>query len=343
MMDPSNTADNTAAQDDGMRKAAIVLTSLDRASADAMLKALDPEQARRVRQMAVSLGAIDPKEQRRVIDEFFRNGPAPRRQGPSGIELDDSLAEKLSMPQVHTALPVRPHSACREAQPFQFLHDAEAGKLAQVLNTERPQTIALVLSHLSPDTAGNVLARFPAALQVQVVQRLVDLEETDPEILREVERALHSRLSQQVPMQRRRVAGVHAVVGILEAADSQVGLQILDNLATCDQALAERLSPESIQFDDLMRLDDDELVTVFRAAGSALTMTALVGAPPELIDRVVSQLPTSEAEKLRRQFDHPGPIRLQDLEAARQRIAEIAGRLSMQRRIHLPNHQPALA
>ena len=68
-------------------------------------------------------------------------------------------------------------------------------------------------------------------MQAEVVRRLVDLEETAPEILREVEEALQSRLSQQVQMQRRRVAGLAAVAGILQAADGRTGMEILDNLA----------------------------------------------------------------------------------------------------------------
>ena len=88
--------------------------------------------------------------------------------------------------------------AAPAGHPFRFLQETEAEKLVRVLGSERPQTIALVLSHLSPVRAGAVLARLPENVQVDVIHRLVDLEETDPEILREVEEALRSRLSQQV-------------------------------------------------------------------------------------------------------------------------------------------------
>ena len=64
-----------ALQNDGIRKAAVLVSGLDRNTADAMLDQLTPEQARLVRQAMVDLGEIDSHEQRRVIDEFFRNGP----------------------------------------------------------------------------------------------------------------------------------------------------------------------------------------------------------------------------------------------------------------------------
>ena len=88
--------------------------------------------------------------------------------------------------------------------PFGFLHEAEEENLAQLLAGERPQTIALVLSHLPAERAGDVLARFAPVQQVEVVRRLVDLENSDPEALHDVERALESRLSQQFASRQRR-------------------------------------------------------------------------------------------------------------------------------------------
>ena len=113
--------------------------------------------------------------------------------------------------------------------------EAESDKIARLLAGERPQTIALVLSHLSARQAGGVLSRLQPNMQTEVVRRLVDLEETDPAVLQEVEQALESRLSRQVPMQRRRVAGLQAIGGILDASESEVRLQILDNLAVRDR------------------------------------------------------------------------------------------------------------
>lgn len=223
------------------------------------------------------------------------------------------------------------------ARPFRFLHEAEGEKLAQVLFAERPQTIALVLSHLPPEQAGGVLSRLQPNLQVDVIRRLVELEETDPEILREVERALQSRLSQQVHMQRRRVAGLKAVTGILEASGDQVAEQILGNLAAYDQPLAERLSLPALKFDDLTQLDDAALAAIFRTAEPELAMTALVGAPPELIDRILGRFAAPEAKTVRHKLDHPGPIRLSDVEAARSQVADLARRLARQGRIQLPN------
>ena len=179
-----------------------------------------------------------------------------------------------------------------------------------------------------------MLAGLPEDLQVDVIHRLVDLEETDPEILREVEEALRSRLSEQVEMQRRRVTGLQAVAGILQATNGRVGMQILDNLASRDRALAEKLQAPSgwrqLTFDDLANLDDDLLAGVFQEAGPELMLPALFGEAPELVGRVLAHVPQTEARAIRRKLDHPGPIRLRDVEEARRQVARIASRLNYQ-------------
>jgi flagellar motor switch protein FliG len=311
----------------GLRKAAILVASLDQAAADVILDQLGPEQARQVRRLAVELGDLDQQEQQRVIDEFFRVGPLMPEQCPPGIELDDGLARRLALrPPEEENTYSEPAAGSRANEPFRFLREAEADKLARLLGGERPQTIALVLSHLPPQQAGSVLARLQGALQAEVVRRLVDLEETAPEILREVEEALQSRLSQQVQMQRRRAAGLSAVANILQAADGRTGMQILDNLATHDQALAERLGPQPFSFDELAGADTRVLAALVRSADRGLLLTALIGAAPDLVERVLGEISPAEAQRIRGQLDHPGPLRLRDVEEARQQIARLAQR-----------------
>ncbi|MGA2035513.1 MAG: hypothetical protein ABSG68_24965, partial [Thermoguttaceae bacterium] len=192
---------------DGLRKAAILVSSLDQAAADAVLDQLSPEQARQVRQLVVDMPEPDGRETQQVIDEFFRAGPRAAQQYPPGIELDGSLARRLAMPggMGEGDRPVSLERQPGKSPPFEFLCDAEGDKLARLLAEERPQTIALVLSRLPAQGAGNVLARLQPGLQVDVIHRLVDLEETDPQILREVEESLYARFSQQIEMQRRPV------------------------------------------------------------------------------------------------------------------------------------------
>src|SRR5437879_4806007 len=87
----------------GRRKAAILLASLDRPSADALLAQVSPEHAEALRDALASLGEIDPDEQCDVLEEFFRIGPLVPDREPSGLEPDDPAAVQLSLSAPATA------------------------------------------------------------------------------------------------------------------------------------------------------------------------------------------------------------------------------------------------
>ena len=325
---------------------------------------LGPIDAEERRAVIKEFFKLSPEGGKKGTVPICRDGPegASHKWGLSpfsqGVEVDESLARKIAgghgaasvamrSPQhAHASVGTAPEPSTGlsddssensqpKLPPFRFLQQAEGDKLVKILANERPQTIALVLAHLPPEQAGAVLVRFAPAVQVEIVRRLVDLEETQPEILREVGRALEVRLSEQVRMQRRRVAGLAAVEGILEASGSEVSAQIFENLSTLDHSLADKLGPQRLDFSELVYQDEPTLATIFTAADRELWMLALVGAPPALVERVLRRLPAAEAEAFRHHLDNLGPTRLSDVEESRRRIEDLVRRLVLQRRITL--------
>jgi flagellar motor switch protein FliG len=323
--------------DSGMRKAAILVASLTPQEADRLLDQFTPDQVQMLRQLMVDMGPVDAAEEERVLEEFFQRSPLLPDKQPAGLELSDSgLRRAAALEQATAELSPPIH-------PFLFLHDAEADKLARALANERPQTIALVLSHLPPEQSGAVLVRLEAGAQVEVLRRLVDLEETAPEILREVERALETRLAEQVHMQRRRVAGLRAVAGILQASPRPVGSQIIRNLARRDPGLAEKFAPPPVAFDDLEAADANTWAQLVGAVDPELLCVALLGASPALIERVLRHMNAFDAERTRQRLEQPGPTRLRDVEEARRQLAELARRLALDGRVELRTPTPLMA
>ncbi len=307
-------------EQDGLRKVAIVVSCLDRESADRLMDQMATEDAERVRHAIFELDEIAPEEQRRVLDEFLQAGPKPRPR--NAAESQVMFTRVATQPEPH------PTSGDRE-RVFESLGEMAPDGLAGILATERPQTIALVLSHLPPELSGKVLVQFPPQVQIEVFRRLADLEETDPEILSEIEKSLQARLSQAFALPRKRVAGLSAVEGILNASDRSTGGQLYRNLTSHDQQLASQLQPERLEFDDLERIDYADLQELLDAIESGLLSLALVGASPTLIHRVSAALPASRAAALRHEMNHPAPTRLSDVETARQRIGLIAQKIGV--------------
>jgi len=237
----------------GIRKAAILVASLDEPTANLLLDQLSAECADLVREAVLDLEELNAEERRAVIEEFRRIEALVPDPCPPGIDLDSlpacPMGQSMLAAEDPPILAATVESIPGETvQPFAFLRTVENEQMSELLTPERPQTIALVLSHLSPEQAGEVLLRFTPSLQVEIVRRLVDRENTDPETVREVEQALEIRLQRQSATQRQRNAGPRAVARILASCNNRVVEGIMTNLAAYDRPLAERLGCKTLEF-----------------------------------------------------------------------------------------------
>jgi flagellar motor switch protein FliG len=349
-----------------LKKAAILLASLDNETADELLAQMEPEQAARVRREIVAIEDIDPALQRQIVAEFRQGQSPPRDPYPTGIELDSGLAERIARAESPSSHQHGPPA--EEPPPFRFLHQAEADTLVDYLKNERPQTIALVVSHLSPGQAAEVIDRLAPAVQAQVLRRLTELDSADPAILRDVERQLESWVSQQIRTREKRRAGLEALNAIVSAAGRNSRQQIIANLARHDRLLAESLGFEvadadpmnvmstnagasapagprkqcRMEFASLVELDDARLSALVEAAQTDVLVLALAGADAPFVERVANCLTARQARLLRRALAHLGPTRLSDVEEAQESLADLAAELFV-RSANSPNGKSAKA
>ncbi|HEX3727604.1 MAG TPA: FliG C-terminal domain-containing protein [Pirellulales bacterium] len=315
----------------GIRKAAILIASLDARSAEMLLREMSPSQAHAVREAADRLGPLDLDEQNEVIDEFFRIGPLLPEKQPAGIELDSRPLVR-SVPLSSAGGNEFGRGGAETPPLAHTLRDASIHLLAPFLERERPQTIAVVVSHLPTDRAAEVLANLPAELQIEVARRLVDLDETDPEVLRDIERGLESWLREQLESDRRRSVGITALNNILGAATPRAKRHILANLERHDRQLASKikLAPERpMTFADVEQLDAASLTVVLHHADSQVLVLALAGARPEMAERAFELFPFEEVQSLRRALCELGPTRLSDVEDAQRELADLAHQLEI--------------
>jgi flagellar motor switch protein FliG len=343
---------------DSLRKAAIVLASLDADTADALIDRMPVERAGAVRQMLMELDQIDSEEQAAVVDEFLRRGESVKQADAAGVEVEASLAEKLNLdaptfpdpaPTEHQHKPAAPTDlvplAVADAGPFDFLQLLGIDELAAHLEHERPQILAVILGFLPAQRAADLLSCWPSTVQADVLRRVDQLGPLDPGMIGEIERGLRQRLAGQAALPRPPRRGATAVASILEAAGQQTRASLMNSLATHAPDLADRFGPPSsrepeLGFDDLAQLPELALAKIFAACDSEVLMLALAGAHPSFARRVLDQLPTRDAKQLRRRLDGLGPTRLSDVERAQHEVTAVARRLHIEGRIELSRARP---
>lgn len=238
-----------------LRKAAILIASLDSHSADALLDQFTPEQAQLVRNAIMEMDEIDEAEQQAIFSEFFgrdTKSPSDTASTTDSVELSESLRHRLDtatsdLPQRAPLTASGPHAISREVpqeRPFQWLVRVALPTVCNLLKREHPQTAAIVVAHLPPDRASKALDLLPLPLQSDILSRIARLDRTSPEILREVEREMETQLNGHIDGEPFEVTGLAAVSAILQASNQARRRDLITELQNTDNRLADHLSGE---------------------------------------------------------------------------------------------------
>jgi len=223
---------------ENIRKAAILVANLDREAADDLLAQLPEQQAQLVRNMVVALDEIDADEQERVLAEFLERRSQPARQNASGVELELRYAE----PPADEGPDQPAGEAGTQPRPFEFLSGADSRRLVRLLEHEHPQTMAVVLAHLSREQAAAVITALETSMQSEVLRRLAFLEETDPECLLAIEEHIKGWFDNEPRQHRHWNTGLDAVAEILGAVDTDAQSALVASLRQRDGRLAAELT-----------------------------------------------------------------------------------------------------
>jgi flagellar motor switch protein FliG len=338
-----------------LRKAAVLISALDAAQADALLEQMGPERAAKVRAAAMELDDIPTEESQAVIAEFVRGGGKDPRAATDEVELELSpVAEQFAAAPQPESGP--PHGV--DEAPFAFLQQAPPELLAQLLSAEHPQTLAVVVAHLEPRAAAAVLEQLPPALAAESLARMARIHAIGKEVLADIALALRSRVEPHLTPN----TSLGNLSAVLDAFQPKTREKLLSSLARRDQSLAKKLEkqnsegdgpkvsrpaplidmqakeapPTWLTFAKLCELPDAPLLSVFAAAPPQVVWLALLQAEEPFIRRLCSQLSATDADALRRKLSHPGPVRLSDIDAAERELLHAAWRLHRTKIIQLP-------
>ena len=310
----------------GLQKSAVLLMGIDQDTASMLLKELDTETVEDITRQLATLGAVEPEVRDGVVEEFFHMSMARSWVAEGGIGYAAALLRK-SVDSESAQRIIQDISQIARRTPFTFLQKADSENLLTFIQDEHPQTIALIVSHLPHDKSAEILGGLQPDKQLEVVRRVANMEQTNPEVIREVERGLESRLSAMLMQSFEKAGGVETVAEILNLVDRATEKNILDALEPQDPELVEEIRKLMFVFDDIMRVDERGIQAVLKEVDNSELALALKTANEEVRDKIFRNMSERASEMIKEDMDFLGPVRLSDVEAAQQRIVDIVRRL----------------
>ncbi len=310
----------------GTRKTAVLLVALQQDTAAKIMRHLDRERIEEISREIAAIESISPDVRQEVIREFYNLVMARQYVDAGGMTWARALLQKTLPPdEARRVMGVIEHQV--HEQPFNFLQKTEKENLVTFLGEEHPQTIALVLSHLPPGMATDILQGLPRERQVEVVSRIANMDQTSPDVIKEVERGLEKRLAGLVSERFERVGGVPAVAEILNMAGRQTEKAILEGLEEQNPQLVEEIRRLMFVFEDIIRVNDKGIQAVLKEVDNEELALSLKTASEDLKEKIFKNMSERAAQLIKEEMEFMGPVRVSDVEAAQQKIVEIVRRL----------------
>ncbi len=310
----------------GIQKAAILLIALGPEKSSLIFKHLKEEEIEDLTLEIANTKSVTPQVKEKVINEVYEVCLAQQYIAEGGIGYAKELLEKALGADKAMDV-IGKLTASLQVKPFEFVKKTDASQLLNFIQDEHPQTIALILSYLSAGQAATILGALVPEKQAEVARRIATMDRTSPDVIKEVERVLESKLSSLVNQDYTIIGGVDAVVEILNTVDRGTEKHIMETLEVEEPELADEIRKKMFVFEDILLLDDRAIQRVLRDVDNNDLAIACKGSTEEVQNAIFSNMSKRLAEMIREDMEFMGPVRMKDVEEAQQKIVNIIRKL----------------
>jgi flagellar motor switch protein FliG len=310
----------------GEQKAAALLITLGPELAAKVYQHLKEETVEQVTLQIANLRRITPEEKDSVMQEVMNIAAAQEYISQGGVEYAHEILEKALGANKAMEIINRLQGSL-QMTPFDYIKRTDPQQLLNFIQSEHPQTIALILAHLTPDHAAIILGALPAEIQVDVATRIAILDRAAPDVVMEIERVLERRISSIFTQEFTAAGGVRALAEVLNRADRSTEKAIMEKLEEQNPELAEEVKRLMFVFDDLINLDNRTIQQVLREVDAKDLALALKGAKEEVKDHLLKNMSSRAKAMILEDMEVMGPVRLKHAEEAQQKIVNVVRQL----------------
>ncbi len=302
----------------GVQKSAILLIAVgDQVSAD-LLKRLSDEDVQAVTGAIASLPVVSQQQVESVLDEF--RAAAAESVGSGGADFAKRILTSAFGPEGSKKHLERLPKPSRGSDAGQPLHRLDPQLLARFVESEHPQTIALVVAHLNTAQAAAVLRSMQTQLRAEVIIRLAGLDQISPAVMTKISAVLSRKLKTVGEIKRESSGGLRAVAEIFNQLDNELSNEILTQVGERDAELVDAIRQKMFVFDDLLSIDANGVKELLARADRKQLTVALKGASEELRKHLLQGMSQRGSTMLLEDMEALGPVKLRDVEGAQQEM-----------------------
>lgn len=308
------------------QKAAAVIVALGADKAAKVYKYLSEEDVEKLTLEVAKLGHLESEQTEEVLDDFYKTCLTQKVVTDGGMEYARAVLEKTYGETTANELLKRVTKFLKN-RAFDFIGKADTKNLFSVLQHERPQTIALILSYVEAGQAAGLIAELPESKRIRVVESIARMESASPEAIKIVEGQLYNKFDSVLSTDFATIGGIDYIADVMNHMDRSNEKFIFDEMGKDDPELADSIRKKMFVFEDIMMMDNRSIQRFIRDCDMKDVVYALKNANTEMTSLFYSNMSSRMAETVQSDLEVTVNVRLRDVEEAQQRIVALIRRL----------------
>ncbi|HBE86808.1 MAG TPA: flagellar motor switch protein FliG [Lachnoclostridium sp.] len=308
------------------QKAATVVVSLGVDKASKVYKYLSEDEIEKLTLEVAKLGHVEAEQTEAILDEFYKTCLTQKVVTDGGLEYARTVLEKAFGESTANSL-LQKVTQSLKSRSFGFIRKSDVKNLLSVLQHERAQIIALVLSYTNEEMAAQIISELAPEKRMQVVESIARMESASPEGIKIVEEEIKKRFSGILTTDYTSVGGVDYIANVMNHIDRSNEKLIFDELGRKDAELADTIRKKMFVFEDIITMDNRSIQRFIRECDMRDMVYALKNANEQITSVIFSNMSTRMKESIQSDMEVTVNVRLKDVEEAQQRIVGIIRRL----------------
>ncbi len=314
--------EETAQEISGVQKAALLLIALNIETASTVFKYLDPEQVEKISAAISRVKNISSSTVDKVMQDFYDMVTAREYVLEGGLEYAQAVLEKSFGPQKAIEI-IEKVRTLTTLKGFDVLKKAESTQLVNFLSKEHPQTIALILCHLSPDQTAEALKELPEPFRSDVAYRIATLGKVSPQTLKQIERVVDDMAGPTMSQSVSKIGGTKTLATILNRLNVSMSKEILEKMDSLDSDVSLEIKRLMFLFEDIINIQDKDIQKILKEVDRKDLALSLKVSDEKLKNKIFSNMSERAADLLKEELQFMGMVKLKEVEIAQAKIIDI--------------------
>ena len=323
----------------GMKKVAVLMLALGAETASEIYKHLDMGTIEMITQEMHKMKFVTDTEKTDVIQEALEHIMESKVTVVKPLDFTRKALEYAwgieSAEEIINSL----KESFEGGATFADVKGVDPAHLVGFLENEQPQIVSLILSHLSPDQAAQVLTKFPPDAQEKIITKIATLGKSSSDVLKNIENVLNDKFRQISKSTEKQKGGVTTLAQIMNYIERSTEQRLMEALTRFDEKIASDVKQLMFTFDDINLLNNAAIQIVLREVDQKELVVALRAANEDVKEKICSNMSKRAAETLKEELEFMEPVRLSVIEEAQQKIIEVIRRLEEEGQITISRSQ----